>query len=374
VSALVGALVLAVGAAVSIRASQSLVRRLDRLGAHLGLSEALIGLLTALAADAPEISSAVVALVEHNPDLGVGVILGSNVFNLAALIGLSCLVAGTIGLGRRALALSGGIALLTGGLAQAVVARAIAPGLALAGGATVLAAYVLLAAQAPERIRRWRLARRLDEPLAGAVEELDEEHARRAQSEREVPGQPPPDQPAPGDPAIDHPALGQPSPDQPAPGWPPHGYPAGGRRGAWLLLPLLATVVLASAAMVQAASSLGHHLGIPTVLVGNVGLAAITSLPNVVAALHLARQGRGPALASEAFNSNALNALFGFLLPAAILGLGSGGGGGVVAAAAGLVLTLVVVALAFPRRRLTRLSGGIVVAGYALFVAALVLR
>ncbi len=88
-SALVGALVLAVGAAVSIRASQSLVRRLDRLGAHLGLSEALIGLLTALAADAPEISSAVVALVEHNPDLGVGVILGSNVFNLAALIGLS---------------------------------------------------------------------------------------------------------------------------------------------------------------------------------------------------------------------------------------------------------------------------------------------
>ena len=353
-SALVGALVLAVGAAVSIRASQSLVRRLDRLGAHLGLSEALIGLLTALAADAPEISSAVVALVEHNPDLGVGVILGSNVFNLAALIGLSCLVAGTIGLGRRALALSGGIALLTGGLAQAAVTGAVAPGVALAGGAAVLAAYVLLAAQAPARIRSWRLARQLDETLAGAVEELDEEHARRAQSERAAPDQPSPD----------HPALAQPSPD----------HPALDRLDVWLLLPLLATIVLASAAMVQAASSLGHHLGIPTVLVGSVGLAAITSLPNVVAALHLARQSRGPALASEAFNSNALNTLFGFLLPATILGLGSGGGGGVVAAAAGLALTVAVVALAFPRRRLTRLSGGIVVGGYVLFVAALVLR
>jgi len=354
VSALLGALVLVAGAAVSIRASQSLVRRLDRLGASLGLTEAIIGLLTALAADAPEISSAVVALVEHDSDLGVGVILGSNVFNLAALIGLSCLVAGTIGLGRRALALSGGIALVTGGLAQAVATRAVAPGVALAAGAGVLAAYVLLAAQAPARIRRWRLARQLDEPLAGAVEELDEEHARRAELDLAAP---------------DRALQGRPSPEASA-----RGLGALDRLDAWLLLPLLAAVVLASAAMVQAASALGHHLGIPTVLVGSVGLAAITSLPNVVAALHLARQGRGPALASEAFNSNALNTLFGFLLPATILGLGSGGGGGVVAAATGLVLTAVVLSLAFPRRRLTRLTGGIVVAGYVAFVAALSLR
>lgn len=358
-SALFGALVLVAGAAVSIRASQSLVRRLDRLGVALGLTEAIIGLLTALAADAPEISSAVVALVEHDPDLGVGVILGSNVFNLAALIGLSCLVAGTIGLGRRALALSSGIALVTGGLAEAATTRAITPGVALAAGAGVLATYVFLAAQAPARIRRWRLARQLDEPLAGAVEELDEDHARRAEPDRAALDR--------GEP--DHGDSGRHSPGASQPG-------LGGvdRLDAWVLLPLLATVVLASAAMVQAASALGHHLGIPTVLVGTVGLAAITSLPNVVAALHLARQGRGPALASEAFNSNALNTLVGFLLPATILGLGSGGGGGVVAAAAGLVLTIVVLGLAFPRRRLTRATGGVVVAGYVAFVCLLVLR
>ena len=39
-----------------------LVARLERVGARLGLSEALLGLLAALAADTPEITSAVTAL------------------------------------------------------------------------------------------------------------------------------------------------------------------------------------------------------------------------------------------------------------------------------------------------------------------------
>jgi hypothetical protein len=41
-----------------------------------------------LAADAPEISAAVSALTSHQQSVGAGVVLGSNVFNLAALLGL----------------------------------------------------------------------------------------------------------------------------------------------------------------------------------------------------------------------------------------------------------------------------------------------
>ena len=80
--------------ALSLSASVVLVVRLERVGARLGLSEALLGLLAALAADTPEITSAVTALSRGQASVGAGVIIGSNVFNLAALLGLAAAVAG----------------------------------------------------------------------------------------------------------------------------------------------------------------------------------------------------------------------------------------------------------------------------------------
>ena len=58
-----------VAAAVSLVTSWVLVTRLERVGARLGLTEALLGMLAALAADAPEITAAVTALAGHQrPD------------------------------------------------------------------------------------------------------------------------------------------------------------------------------------------------------------------------------------------------------------------------------------------------------------------
>jgi len=63
--------------------------------------------VAALAADAPEITSAVTALASHQSKIGAGVIIGSNVFNLAALLGLGAVVAGSIALHRRVVLLGG---------------------------------------------------------------------------------------------------------------------------------------------------------------------------------------------------------------------------------------------------------------------------
>src|SRR5215831_8086431 len=92
------------GAAVSLSTSYVLVTRLERIGERLGLSEALLGVVAALAADAPEITS---ALAAHQSKIGAGVIIGSNVFNLAALLGLGAVVAGGIALHRRVVLLGG---------------------------------------------------------------------------------------------------------------------------------------------------------------------------------------------------------------------------------------------------------------------------
>ena len=98
-----------VGAVVSLATSWVLVSRIERIGGRLGASEAMLGLLAALAADTPEISSAVSALAHHQQSVGVGVVLGSNVFNLAALLGLGAMVGGGIALHRRVVALEGAI-------------------------------------------------------------------------------------------------------------------------------------------------------------------------------------------------------------------------------------------------------------------------
>src|ERR1700761_2803253 len=102
----------AVSLGVTLAAARLFARRLDRLGVRFGFPEALIGLLTALAADGPEISSALFALVKGANDVGVGVLVGSNGFNLAAMIGLSALLAGRVRLARETLALEGLVGLL----------------------------------------------------------------------------------------------------------------------------------------------------------------------------------------------------------------------------------------------------------------------
>ena len=108
----VAVLLLAGGFVVTVAASVVLARELDRIGERLGFSEALLGMVTALGADAPEIASAVAAVVAGHQDTGVGVVVGSNVFNLAALLGVSALIAGPVRIHRHGLLLNGGVAVV----------------------------------------------------------------------------------------------------------------------------------------------------------------------------------------------------------------------------------------------------------------------
>ncbi|MBO0833181.1 MAG: hypothetical protein J2P29_14545, partial [Actinobacteria bacterium] len=236
-----------VGVAVSLAASQLLVLRLERIGAWLGLSEALLGVVAAIAADAPEISAAVTALASHQQRVGAGVVLGSNVFNLAALLGLGAVVAGRIRLHRRVVLLGGTVAVWAAAVAVAVVAGVlpVAAGLALA--ALVVLVYVVVLGTEGRGITARALAAtglslRWRQWLQSAVteEEIELEDAIR-----------------------------------PRPGrWPDVAAAASA----------LVVVVAASVAMERAAVSLGSRFDVPEIIVGGLVLAAVTSLPNAVAA------------------------------------------------------------------------------------------
>jgi cation:H+ antiporter len=317
------------GVAVSLGGSWLLVSRLERLGERIGLSEGLLGLVAALAADAPEITSAVTALSHGQESVGAGVVIGSNVFNLAALLGLGAVVAGRIALHRRVVWLSGTVAVWVAAWCLLTVLGLLAPLPALALVAAVLVPYAALLGLRRSRLLALPLPRAWTRWLSVAVYEEDIECAQAFPAHRGT-------------------------------------WRDGATAGAALLV-----VVAASTLMERAATTLGTRFRVADIVTGGLVLAIVTSLPNAVAAVYLAARGRGAAVLSTALNSNALNVAAGFLLPAALLGLGPRDGADTLVAAWYAGLTLVALALAYRGHGLTRAPGALVIAGYLVFVGAL---
>jgi cation:H+ antiporter len=317
------------GALVSLATSWVLVSRLERVGERLGLSEALLGIVAALAADAPEVTAAVSAMAGHQQRLGAGVVIGSNVFNLAALLGLGAVVAGRIRLHRKVVVLGGVVALCVAVVCLVVVVGVVPPtaGLVLVLVTVVLYAVVLGAGD--RGLARFRLPRPWIAWLRSAVAEEASELEEAIRPER-------------------------------------------GRRQDVVIAALsLLVVVVASVTMERAASALGTRFAIPEIVVGGLVLAAVTSLPNAVAAVYLAARGRGAATLSTALNSNTLNIALGLLLPAVAIGLGQPAGQTTLIAAWYLGLTVVMLAFAYRDRGVRREIGILVMAAYLVFVGSL---
>jgi cation:H+ antiporter len=316
-------LLLAGSFAVTVTSSIVLARELDRIGERLGFSEALLGIVTAVGADAPEIASAVAAVVAGHEDTGVGVVVGSNVFNLAALLGVSALVAGPVRIHRHGLILNGGVAVLVAILGLLVATNIVPGAVGLVLVVIVLAPYITLSAL-HERARS-----RLPGPLREAVAE-EQRDARRDEF---------------SGPATNLDAL--------------------------TVIPALAAVVGGAYGMVVAAQSIGERWDVSDVVLGAIVLAALTSIPNLIAAVRLASHGRGAACVSEALNSNNANILIGLCVPATILGFGSSSGVENFAALWMVGMTIAAVALGFGGG-LTRREGAAIVGLYAVFVVVVV--
>src|SRR5436305_6188255 len=133
-----------VSLAVTLAAARTFAVRLDRLGVRFGFPEALIGLLTALAADGPEISSALFALAKGDHNVSVGVLVGSNAFNLAAMIGVSGLLAGCVALPRATMLLEGLPGAAVTLIAVAALLQWIDAGVAAVLAAVVIVPYLVL--------------------------------------------------------------------------------------------------------------------------------------------------------------------------------------------------------------------------------------
>ena len=311
--------------ALGLMASAVLAERLNQLGQRYHFRAGLLGIVTALGADLPEIASAASALLSGNHELGRGVIFGSNIFNIAALFGLSAILVGRLPVTRANLLLNGGLALwvtIVVGLLNLGWLGTSAAGLLLA---VVIAPYLALSALSPARLASLPLPRQTAQWVESAISTAQKGSAA--------------------------------------------GYKA--RPYSWAdmvaIVPLIAVVVATSIAMVRSAETFGEVWSIPPVIVGTFIVATLTGIPNLIAALQLAVKGRGAALSSEAFNSNSLNLIVGSFLPSFFIQLSAPSPESLLALWWLLGMTLAAILIGLRSNGFGRIGGALLLAAYALF-------
>ena len=81
------------GMAAVIGGSQLTVNSATEIAKHFGMSDRLIGLtIVAFGTSLPELITSVTAACKHNADIAIGNIVGSNIFNILFVLGISALV------------------------------------------------------------------------------------------------------------------------------------------------------------------------------------------------------------------------------------------------------------------------------------------
>lgn len=255
-------------------------RRLEALCDRLDLSAGMLSILGALGANIPNYVASFVAIANGQQDVGLGIIIGSNIYNIAIILGISTLAApGLHGiqlqykekLDVRTIA---GYALVI--MLTTLLVIWLLPGTPLIIGihASLLPLFLLILAEISTLAIFSSLAFHI-------VRRPHPSHA-EPEVEEEIPAQ-----------------------------------------GSTVsLLRLLGEVLLALVialggviVMVQSGQLLTADLHMPRVLAGLVVLAVATSLPNTVVAVSLVRTGRTAACVEEICSSNSINAALGIALP-----------------------------------------------------------
>ncbi len=318
--------------ALTVTSSAILSRRIEQIGQWLVLSESLLGIIAALGSDAPEISSSLSAMRSGQHDLGLGIVLGSNILNLAALLGLSAVLTGTVRISRRTLLLNGGVAVGIMALTALQLYSVLSPLWSVALIAGIMAPYVVLTSLSPGSVRRTARSLHLSDKLGLTITDANRD---AKVTER-------PRRPSYAD-MLD-------------------------------VVPSLVCIVLASIGLVRSALVLGVAWKISMPVLGTLILASLTGIPNLVTALHLARLGRGSAVLSETLNSNTLNLVAGVSLPTLILGSTSLGTRSIVALWSLVGMTLLALGLSFIRGGIGRKGGALLITVYVVFALVIILR
>lgn len=110
---LIGALIISL--IIVIKSADVFVDNLVEIGLALGISQIILGVTaSAIGTSLPEFGSAMIASLSGSTDIGVGCVIGSNIWNIAGILGITATFAGVINTDARDLKRDGLVTLGTG--------------------------------------------------------------------------------------------------------------------------------------------------------------------------------------------------------------------------------------------------------------------
>lgn len=310
------------GLVLLVAGAEALVRGASRLAAAARLSPLVVGLtVVAFGTSSPELAVSVGGALTGTPDVAVGNALGSNVFNVLAILGAAALTGGLV-VHQRIVRLD--VPLLIG-VTAAVWALAAGGRLGRLDGLVLVAGLVAYIAWS------YRASRR--EP-AEIVAEYGEAFAGDAAAQRRR--------------------------------WPV---------AAALVVAGLAALVGGAQLLVTAATAAAQALGVSELVIGLTVVAAGTSLPELATSVIAAVRGERDIAVGNVVGSNLFN-LLGVLGAAALVapqGLRVGAEVLTGAFPAALLVTLVALPALATGLAVERWEGALLVGAYGAYVASLVL-
>ena len=268
-----------VSLAIVIATSARFTRKLEELCEALNLSIGILSLLSALGANIPNYVSSTIAILSGHTDVGIGIIVGSNIYNLTIILGLCALLTperagvtldvrekrdvGTIV--RYALAIMLLAFVVICWLPGApFVAAHYTPG--------IFHALLLLSSLVTLVVFSALLVHIIRRTHGGEGTTVHHHEVKRK-------------------------------------------APLSILRLAGEILLTLAIALGGVLVMVQSGQTLTADLHMPSVLAGLLVLAVATSLPNTVVAVSLVRTGEAAACVEEVYSSGGINAALGVVLP-----------------------------------------------------------
>jgi cation:H+ antiporter len=263
---------------MTLYAAARYTRCMERLSEYEHLSPEILGFLSALGANIPNYVASLAAFAGGHGLLGIGIIVGSNIYNIAVILGLATLATP----GRHGIALHHRAALEV---------RHLAIRTATMGG--VMLVMVVISSAVPVSPVHHVLEVILNLVILALFALVIRDALRPDHSTDEAEGA--------------HQSV---SSSLPGPTWPSVPW-----RLILLAILALAITLVGVVVMVQAAQIGAAALNLSPIILSLVVLAIATSLPNTVVAYQLARTESAATSLDEILSSNAINLGLGCALP-----------------------------------------------------------
>lgn len=320
---------------IVIKSADLFVDSLVEVGESLGISQIILGVTaSAIGTSLPEFGSAMIAIFSGNPDIGVGVVIGSNIWNIAGILGISSLTAGYIYVKQEELKRDGLMTLLT-----AVILLIF---MILFNDITRVVGVILVVVYIVYLYILIRSQRDKSNPENSGGDEHSKESKSNVISDTQGKGQIQVEE-----------VIG-----------------SGRSRNKNIMISLagLAGLIIGSRLLVYSGVEIGALTGVPQIIMGLFALAIGTSMPELVVTLRSAMKKMHSLSIGTVLGSNIFNILIGIGIPSLFMNIPVDKLAVSFDAPVMIGVTALLILLSYRKSKLSRIGGAVLVSVYVVYI------